>query len=63
MKGFWAFLSGLILSILGWIVKKSEPTVQDGQGPGELEQQLDEQIKKDGWDDPKADITDPRPKP
>lgn len=63
MKGFWAFLLALVWKILGWQVSQGKPTAQDGQGAGELENKFDEDLKKEGWDDPKARITDPRPKP
>ena len=59
MKGFWVFLLALVWKILGWQVKTSKPTMQEGQGPGEEEKKLKEQIKKDGWDDEKSNITDP----
>ena len=59
MKGFWVFLLALVWKILGWQVKKSKPTMQEGQGSGEEEKKLKEQIKKEGWDDEKSSVTDP----
>ena len=62
MKGFWVFLLALVWKILGWQVKTSKPTMQEGQGAGEEEKKLKEQIKKEGWDDEKSNITNPSSK-
>lgn len=59
MKAFWAFILALVWKMLGWQVNATKHNQQDGQGPGDLENDLNEQIKKDGWDDEKAHITDP----
>ena len=45
------FLIKLILSIFKCIFKSSKPTAEDGQGAGELEKNLRDKIKEDGWDE------------